>query len=158
MEMSAAISDADPVESVAPRPQPRLLVVDCQHAFIGLARLVAQRLGFEVSVLKDSRRVESNFVKHQPDVLILEVVMPELDGIEVINILAHQRYNGHLILVSGHGPSCLELAKKTAEARNLKVIAALPKPIRQAAMEKILKEISALRHHSVSSERAVRPK
>jgi YesN/AraC family two-component response regulator len=85
----------------------------------------------------------SALVKYQPDVLMLEVVMPELDGIEMINILAHRGYHGYLILVSGHEPSYIDLAKKTAEARNLKVVAALTKPIRQAAMEKILKGILA---------------
>jgi len=143
MEMNAAISDVDAIETDAPRTQVRLLVIDRQHAFTGFARLVARRLGFEVSVLTDSRDAVSTLAKYRPDVLMFEVVMPELDGIEMINILAQQGYGGHLILVSGHEPSYIDLAKKTAEARNLKVAAALMKPVRQAAMEKILRGILA---------------
>lgn len=119
---------------------PRLLVIDHQPSFTGFLRLVAQRLGYHVSVLPDSREIATSLDACRPNLLVLEVVMPELDYIEVISILRRKGFDGRLILVSGHEPAYLELARKAAEANSIKVAATLMKPIRQATMETVLRE------------------
>lgn len=122
--------------------QRRLLVVDHQPSFTGFARLIAQKLGYEVNVLSDPRQIVERLAAFQPTAVIVEVIMPEFDGIEVINVLAEKGFDGQLILVSGHEQTYTDLAKKTAEGKRLKVAAALAKPIRQPVMEATLRKLN----------------
>lgn len=137
--MSAHSSNSYGTESPVSPASPRLLIVDHQQSFTGFLRLIAHRLGYQVNILADSREIAASIDAHQPDLLVLEVVMPELDGIEAIGILGQKGFDGRLILVSAHEPTYLELARKTAEANNLKVAATLTKPVRQATIEVALK-------------------
>jgi DNA-binding response OmpR family regulator len=122
----------------------RLLIVDHQPSFTGFARLVAQKLGYQVSVLSDPRDIAASLDAYRPSVVILEVIMPEFDGIEVISVLAQKGFNGQLILVSGREPTYIDLAKKAAEGKGLRVAAALTKPIRQPIMETTLRKVRPL--------------
>lgn len=145
MQMCAEISDRRERKMDASRAdQMRLLIVDHQPSFTGFARLVAQKLGYEVSVLSDPRDIAASLDAYRPSVVLLEVIMPEFDGIEVVNVLAQKGFHGQLVLVSGHEPAYIDLAKKTAEGKGLKVAAALAKPIRQPTMETTLRKVRSL--------------
>jgi hypothetical protein len=75
-----------------------------------------------------------------PTVVIAEVVLPELDGIEMIGKLCELGFNGHLILATALDTGYLKLARKAAKARGLRVAACLAKPVRTAEM------VMAFRH------------
>ena len=112
----------------------RLLVVDRQLAFVHFARLIARRMGYETGVVLDSRELAARVRNWQPTVLIIEVELPEVDGIEMIGALSELGFEGDLILVTAHDPRSLALAQKTAEARGLRVATCLQKPVRTADM------------------------
>ena len=112
----------------------RLLVVDQQHSFVGLARLVARSMGYQTDAVHDPRDLATRFREWRPDVVIIEIVLPEMDGIEMIGVLSELGFDGQLILVTGHEPKYLELARKTAEAKSLQVATSLTKPARTAQM------------------------
>jgi len=62
------------------------------------------------------------------DILVLDLNMPEMDGIEVIRELAERKAQLNLILVSGFDARVLHSAQQLAEAHNLIVLASLTKP------------------------------
>lgn len=53
------------------------------------------------------------------DVVILDLMMPKIDGIDVIAQLAASNYQGGLILISGLGDECLQSAAKMANTFRL---------------------------------------
>lgn len=62
-------------------------------------------------------------------ILILDLNMPEMDGIEVMRRLAVMENPPALILVSGHDAGVLHSAEKLCKAHKLEVIASLAKPL-----------------------------
>ena len=114
--------------------QRRLLVIDQQLVFVGFARLVARQLGYDTTALLDPRDLIARVQEWRPSVVVVEVALPELDGIGMVGKLAELGFSGQLILATAHDTRYLELARKTAEARGLRVATCLAKPVRTAEM------------------------
>lgn len=68
-------------------------------------------------------------LKHPPDVLICDIFMPEMDGIEFLDQLAAQHFRGGLVLMTGVDPEMLLLARTIAQAHGLKVLGTALKPV-----------------------------
>lgn len=71
-------------------------------------------------------------------VLVLDLMMPEMDGIEVIRSLAQKPQQPALILVSGFDERVLHSAQQLAEAHGIVVLASYTKPINIAEFAKLL--------------------
>jgi EAL domain-containing protein (putative c-di-GMP-specific phosphodiesterase class I) len=63
------------------------------------------------------------------DIIVCDLQMPGMDGIEVIRQLANDGFSGGIILVSGKDKRVLKTAENMAEVRGLKVIGSLCKPM-----------------------------
>ncbi len=73
------------------------------------------------------------------DILICDLEMPDLDGIELIHILAEQESKSGLIIVSGHEKSLITAAKVMAQNEGLQVLGTLQKPIPEKRLEAIFR-------------------
>ncbi len=71
-------------------------------------------------------------------ILLLDLNMPEMDGIEVMRKLAEQNNPPKLILMSGHDSSVLHSAEKLGKAHQLDIIASFNKPIDIDELELLL--------------------
>jgi len=68
--------------------QARVLILDDDVATLCLLKAVLQRFGFtNVRVLDHPRGFGASFKEFQPDVVITDLVMPEMDGIAVIDFI-----------------------------------------------------------------------
>jgi len=76
-------------------------------------------------------------------VLILDLNMPEMDGIEVMRRLAGMANPPALILVSGHDAGVLHSAEKLCEAHKLELIASLGKPLPLDMVRSLLKQYTS---------------
>lgn len=61
----------------------RILVVDDEENIIQLVRLYLERDGFRVSAETNGKAALEQFQKEPPDLVILDVMLPEVDGFEV---------------------------------------------------------------------------
>jgi len=75
----------------------------------------------------------------QPAVLVLDLAMAHMDGIEVIRQLAAARFTGRLVIVSGHSAAMLQSAKLLAELQDVRVAGVLTKPIRAESLLALLR-------------------
>ncbi|MDH3353761.1 MAG: EAL domain-containing response regulator [Chromatiales bacterium] len=75
-------------------------------------------------------------------VIMLDLNMPTMDGIEVIRQLAVRKSNASLILISGYDSSVLRSAEKLAHAHNLNIIDSLTKPVSFELLELLFEKIS----------------
>jgi DNA-binding response OmpR family regulator len=117
----------------------RLLVVDDHRAVAGIVRCAATRLGFDVQVAFDGIEFMDRFVNFAPDVVVLDIVMPDLDGFDLIRFLVEQKFASHLVLVSGHDPLFLKAAKLVAADHGIASVTALPKPFGLEQIEAVLR-------------------
>ncbi len=72
--------------SMGTRP-PRLLVVDDEQAILDLLRRRLEALGCEVSVLSGGSQVAQTVREQMPDLVLLDVMMPDVDGFTVCEAL-----------------------------------------------------------------------
>ena len=73
-------------------------------------------------------------------ILVLDLNMPEMDGIVVIRQLAKMKKPPALILVSGHDSGVLSSAEKLGRAHNLDIIASLCKPVSLDQFQQLLQQ------------------
>jgi DNA-binding response OmpR family regulator len=64
-----------------------------------------------------------------PLAIILDLFMPEADGIDMMRELAGRRSRAPLIIISGKGPNYLKVAEEFAKVWRLPVLCTLRKPI-----------------------------
>ncbi len=65
----------------------KVLIVDDDPAIVELMRIYLEDSVDEVRVLTDSRRVEQVFADFAPDLVVLDLHMPQPDGFEVLRRL-----------------------------------------------------------------------
>lgn len=78
---------------------------------------------------------------HQYNLLFLDLNMPGLDGIEVMNYLASKKFTGDIILMSGFDNWLLNSAIAVAKSLNLNFHSSLEKPFRLASIESAIKQL-----------------
>lgn len=64
-----------------------------------------------------------------PDVLICDVFMPDMDGLEILNQLADRKYGGRILMVSGGDASMLNLSQYLGAGYGLNIVASVVKPL-----------------------------
>ena len=72
-------------------PFGRILVVDDEEANLALLEAILEGTGGEIRTLDDSRQVEQVFAEFEPDIVLLDLHMPEPDGLEVLRRLRSAR-------------------------------------------------------------------
>ena len=119
----------------------RLLVVDDEPRFRDYVVTVAGKLGFEVESAADGHEFKLLCEVFEPDVAVIDVVMPGVDGVELVQWLAERGSDLHLIIVTGFAPNYATLAKKLGEAKGLRSVVTLTKPVRMAALRGALTSV-----------------
>lgn len=107
----------------------RLLICDDEPAFGRFVQNVAEDLGYEVCVTTDGRAFIEACNSFQPTVIILDMIMPGMDGNEIVLWLAKQRCTARLIIITGYPPDYAAHAKVLAEYKGLTPVTTLHKPI-----------------------------
>ena len=77
-------------------------------------------------------------MKRPPDLMICDIFMPDMDGIEFMSALAKQPYTGSIVLISG-SIETLSMARDLAVAEGIKLLGSFTKPLNQSALASVLK-------------------
>lgn len=86
------------------------------------------------------------------DVILSDLNMPRLDGIELMRHLADRRYPGGVILLTGEHPKILQAAHSLAEAHNLRLLGVLRKPFQSRELFELLQQCLAVHLDGVRTE------
>ncbi len=63
------------------------MVVDDEQEIVTVDRLMLERKGFNVRCAYSGQQVFADLEEQKPDLIILDVMMPEMDGLEVLRRL-----------------------------------------------------------------------
>ncbi len=116
----------------------KLLIVDDQPGITRSVALIARRLGLDFRAVHDPRLAVAEFIDYQPDIVILDMVMPELDGIDVLNDIILTGQPTRIVLSSGYGDAYMALAAGVARYHGLDSPPMLRKPFRRSELEEML--------------------
>ncbi len=109
--------------------KPKLIVIDDEIDLAGFVADVAQQQNFEVEKFNSGLDFINEYSK-QADVIVLDIMMPDVDGIQLIRFLAGIDCNAKIILISGFDSNVLHSALKLAEEQGLNIVGCLNKPFR----------------------------
>jgi len=84
---------------------PKLLLVDDETAITDRLAPFLSRAGFDVKVAADGEAALKEVVSYNPDLIVLDVLMPRLDGREVLRQLRHKGDWTPIILLTQVGES-----------------------------------------------------
>jgi len=117
----------------------QIYLLDDDPGFLSLLRTMVEDAGLEAKCFQQGQNFfEQNTKFEQETLLVLDLNMPSMDGIEVMRRLASMTNPPALLLISGHDVSVLNSAEKLGRVHQLNIIGSLNKPLRLSAFQQIL--------------------
>ena len=89
----------------------RVLIVDDDEADRIVLNAILERAGHEVFLAEDGRVALSMFGATEIDVIVTDLQMPEMHGLELITVLRDVSPRPAIIVISGTGRDQLDMAK-----------------------------------------------
>ncbi len=120
----------------------RILVLDDELFMLKLHAQMLSGLGFSsVETCQNGHEALAGMDVEPgpPDLILLDLSMPAMDGIEFIRRLVDRQFQGRLILVSGEDERVLRTVEKLAEAHHIRVLGQLSKPIQEDKLATLLR-------------------
>lgn len=120
----------------------RILLVDDDPFMLSMLADMLEDLGqLNVRSESDARQALLALPQFRPDLLICDLSMPELDGIEFLHQAAASHFTGAVVLLSGMDASVRQAADTLARAHGLALLGTLAKPASPAALGELLGKI-----------------
>lgn len=120
---------------------PNLLVLDDEPDICEFIADVANGLGFTATTAIDITAFRCKYEDLQPDVIILDLMMPQTDGIEVLRGLGSSRCTAAIVLVSGADARVLRTAERLGTTYGLRMLGSLRKPLTVPELEELLGKV-----------------
>ena len=136
------MNDADP-RSPPRQPLRVLLLDDDSFTLEVMADMLATIGNFDIRCETDARRALATLAGERPALLICDLSMPDMDGIEFMQAAAEAGFQGSVMLLSGMDPGVRRSAERLARAHGLKVLGAWQKPISAIDLRSALAALAA---------------
>lgn len=81
----------------------KILIVDDDDAFRKVLRMLLTRMGHEVTEANDGRTAWSTFQAHPAELVIMDLIMPEKEGLETIQQFRRHKAPAKILAISGGG-------------------------------------------------------
>lgn len=121
--------------------RPLLSVVDDDPEIAELVALTGEAAGFDVLISKTAEAFQDAYQKRRPGVVILDILMPGLDGNDLIHWLTEKGDSPPIIVISSFGKKYISIAKQSGVLRGANLLEAFPKPFDIEALEAVLKGV-----------------
>ncbi|MBI4055143.1 MAG: response regulator [Elusimicrobia bacterium] len=83
----------------SPHKKPRILLVDDDPEVEDLLRVFLFSLGYEVSSAQTGQGALAEIVRGRPDILLLDITLPDMDGFEILNRLKKDPENSRIPVI-----------------------------------------------------------
>jgi DNA-binding response OmpR family regulator len=114
---------------MAETPHPSILVIDDEDLIRWSLGQLLTRKGYAVLSAETGAAGLALFVEHAPDLVLLDLKLPDIDGLHLLPQLLAQREQTPVIIMTAYGSSTIE-----EEARNLGATDFLRKPFDPVAL------------------------
>lgn len=121
----------------------RLLIVDDNPQLSRTVARIAGTLGLASRTCNESQQALEAFVEFKPHILMLDMHMPETDGIDVLHDVLLTGIPVRIVITSGHGDGLLKLAADMARRQAQLDVISVRKPFRPHELSEVLTHLAA---------------
>jgi len=115
-----------------------LLVIDDERAFGEFVVKVAKQVGFDATATDNAVEFRRLLEETMPTVVVLDLQIPDVDGLELLRELGERHCRAKIVLISGMDSRVLDSARRLGGELGLAMAPPIQKPIRAAALGEVL--------------------
>jgi DNA-binding response OmpR family regulator len=126
------------LDSISVMDKPRVLIVDDDPDYISMLKIILRRADFDVSGVLDHQAALEKCGELNPDVILLDLMMPEVDGYGIFEMLRKVTNAPVIFISAAHRPEhlsrTLEMGAEDYISKpfdNTEIIARIKKVLRQ---------------------------
>ncbi len=112
----------------------KILVIDDESATLAMFRLLLGAYGYSVLTAENSASGLEIFREERPPIVLTDIRMPEMDGIQVLQKIKEEDNEAEVIMITGHGDLELAIQSLKSDATDF-----ITKPINKDALEVALR-------------------
>ena len=116
----------------------KILILDDDAAVGQTIQWIAEGLGFDAEFVTTGESFFAALQRSSPDMITIDLVMPDLDGVEVMRLLAARGSNAKIVISSGIGTRILDAAQRSAVEHGLSIAGVISKPISMEALRSLV--------------------
>lgn len=107
-----------------------MLVLDDDRFMLAMLKDMLEQIGVrDIYTEASTHHALSTLADASPDMLICDLALPDMDGIELLQVAAQRGFGGGVILLSGTDSGVRDAAGELARALGLRVDGIFRKPI-----------------------------
>ncbi|MEK7708958.1 MAG: EAL domain-containing protein [Pseudomonadota bacterium] len=121
----------------------KILILDDDTFMLKLLTRMLAKKGYTTVSTCDNGHDALKRIDHAdtcPDLILLDLNMPDMDGIEFVRYLVDRNYHGNLVLVSGEDERMLKTAEKLVHAHKIPMLGYLHKPVNPEKLSELLQK------------------
>ena len=119
----------------------KILVLDDEPFMLKLIEHILVDLGYAPVLICDNGQTALELIAgsvEPPNLILLDINMPQMDGLAFVRHLVELHFSGSVILVSGEDERMQQAAEKLAKAHNISVLGHLHKPPTPAGLGELI--------------------
>ncbi len=103
-------------QPIAPPSLPCVAVIDDDADFLEFMETFVRRLGYRVKTFKGRQLSETLGSAFDADLVLTDLYMPDLDGVQILRLAGRMRSPPPIILMTGGEPDIAQLHSRAASA------------------------------------------
>ena len=119
----------------------RVLVMDDNPTMANLLKEMLESIGCKAISITDANAFKEKYESFRPDIVFLDIVMPDIDGIELSEWISSSDHISNIVFISGHSPEYSSAAMTLAQAKMNARVQTLRKPVKITEIERALESI-----------------
>jgi len=81
----------------------KILVIEDDEMLLALLQNILGEAGFEIVTTADGPSGIALYKRHQPDLVLLDLALPSMNGLEVLKVIREYDRKARIIVVTGYG-------------------------------------------------------
>ena len=102
---------------------------------------VGTMVGYEVRTANSAKVFQEAWAETKPAAIVMDIVMPDMDGVELLLWLSEHGCAAPIILMSGFDENFMSVADRLGTARGDKIVGTLAKPFEIDKLKAMLTNI-----------------